>query len=309
MTENILSGGYGMHIEYFMIFNEVATAKSISKVAQNSHISQPALSQQLQRLEESLGFKLLERSNRGVELTEPGRVVDSYAKSIARAYNNMLEDLENIRRNNNTIRIHACPIVSVYALPCTIYKIQEQFPEYNFLLESDQSDAVEQGVANDVCQIGFVCGKPTDESLTSSKVGSDRIVPVAGKDYRIARKISLGDMLGHPLIMLSGKFKERVALDAYLAGRGHKVEERHVKLTLETTESVKSAVVNGFGVSFLPYISIKKELYTKQLIELGVPEFDFSYDIYIIYKKDRDLFYNTRELIQYIKRTGEKSFC
>ena len=44
--------------------------KSISRVAQASHISQPALSQQMQRLEEEVGQKLFERSNRGIELTE-----------------------------------------------------------------------------------------------------------------------------------------------------------------------------------------------------------------------------------------------
>lgn len=56
-----------MLLEHIIMFYKIATEKSISKVAQNNHISQPALSQQMQRLEEELDVKLLERSNRGID--------------------------------------------------------------------------------------------------------------------------------------------------------------------------------------------------------------------------------------------------
>ena len=59
-----------MQLEHIMLFSKIAEEKSISRVAQASHISQPALSQQMQRLEEEVGQKLFERSNRGIELTE-----------------------------------------------------------------------------------------------------------------------------------------------------------------------------------------------------------------------------------------------
>ena len=68
-----------MHIECFAYFYKVAMAKSISKVASSSHISQSALSQQIQKLEESLDQKLLIRSNKGVELTEVGNIVLKYS--------------------------------------------------------------------------------------------------------------------------------------------------------------------------------------------------------------------------------------
>lgn len=64
-----------MHIEYFDYFYQVAKLRSISKVAKQIHISQSALSQQIQKLEDSLGFTLLERSNKGVVLTDMGEVV------------------------------------------------------------------------------------------------------------------------------------------------------------------------------------------------------------------------------------------
>ena len=76
-----------MHIQYLDYFYKVAIAGNISKVANSEHISQSALSQQISKLEDNLGYKLLERSNKGVELTDKGMIVLKYTDNILRTYN------------------------------------------------------------------------------------------------------------------------------------------------------------------------------------------------------------------------------
>lgn len=298
-----------MHIEYLKYFYEVASVKSISKVANSSHISQPALSQQIQRLEDSLGFKLLERSNKGVELTDAGRIVEKYAKNLIRAYDNMVEDLIAINKKNCTIRIEACTTMATYALPCTIYKIKEQFPNYNYCLISNLSDVVENNVVNDVCDVGFIQGKPKDPDLVSSKVGSDRIVLAAASDFNVRDEITLEELTRYPLILMHDQFKCRRQVNDALRECGFDPGEFNVLFSLDSTESVKSSVLKGHGLSFVPYISIKKELYTKQLKEIKVAGLDINYEIYIIYKRDKDMNKSLREFIQFLKKIGEKSFC
>lgn len=298
-----------MHIEYLKVFYEVASAKSISKIAKSSHISQPALSQQIQRLEEDMGFTLLERSNKGVELTEAGHIVDKYSRHILKAFDNMMADLSNIRKNNCTIRIDASPIVATYALPCTIYNAKKNYPNYNFTLSSVHSEEVELNVVNDICQIGFSHSKPTDESLICSKIGTDRFVPVASSNFNINHNIKLNDLVKHQLIMPKEQLTERKVLNEYFKSSVISPEEINILFDLDSIESVKSTVIKGYGISFLPYIAIKKELYTKQLKEIEIPDFDLTYDIYILYKKEQDSMSNTRELTQYFKKNGEKSFC
>src|SRR5665648_488723 len=121
-----------MHIEYFNYFFQVAKVKSISKVAKQIHISQSALSQQIQKLEDSLGFKLLERSNKGVILTKMGEIVLKYSENITNTYNKMLSELENGSEESNSVYLEACPSISNYALPCTLYKIKEKFPSHKY---------------------------------------------------------------------------------------------------------------------------------------------------------------------------------
>ncbi|HBR03755.1 MAG TPA: LysR family transcriptional regulator [Ruminiclostridium sp.] len=297
-----------MQIEYLKIFTEIASAKSISKVANSSHITQPALSQQIQKLEESLGHKLLERSNRGVELTDAGKIVEKYAKIIVKAFEDILEDLENLS-DYSTVKIFASPSMATYALPCTMYLIKEQFPNYTLNLTSEFSAAIEQNVAGDICQVGFIHGKPADPSLMFSKVGTDRLVAVAAQDFAIPGVITLKDLVKHPLIMLTDRFEERKYLNNYLAQKGISPDKCNIVMNLDSIESVKATILKGYGLSFIPYISIKKELYTKELKEINVTDFNLNYDIYIIYKKEMDSSKSSKALVQYIKKVGEKSFC
>jgi len=298
-----------MHIEYLKYFCDVATIRSISKVANSSHISQPALSQQIQRLEDSLGYKLLERSNKGVEMTEAGIIVAKYAKNLIKAYDNMIEDLDAINKRNGTIRIEACPTMATYALPCTIYKIKESFPNYDYNLNSNLSEVVENNILNDICDVGFIQGKPDDSSLVSSKIGTDQMVLVAGADFKIDDEITLNELEAYPLIMMHDRFKCRKLIDESFKEHGTDIKAYNILFTLDSTESVKSSVIRGHGVSFLPYIAIKKELYTKQLKVISVADIDLKYDIYITYKRNTDMNKNVKDFIHLLKEIGEKSFC
>lgn len=298
-----------MHIEYLKYFCEIACVRSISKVAVNSHISQPALSQQIQRLEDSLGYKLLERSNKGVELTEAGLIVAKYAQNLVKAYENMTEDLAAINKKSRTIRIEACPTMSTYALPCTIYKVKEHFQDCDYNLTSNLSYDVENNVLNDICDVGFIQGKPNDSSLIASKIGTDRMVLTAAANFKIEDEITIEELSGYPIIMLDEKHNSRKQIDDIIKEKGMDLSDYNVLFTLDSNESVKSSVLKGYGVSFLPYISIKKELYTKQLKTINVVDLDVNYEIYIIYKKNNNMNKRVREFIHYLKEIGEKSFC
>ena len=71
-----------MLLEHIIMFYKIATEKSISKVAQNNHISQPALSQQMQRLEEEFGVQLFIRTKNSIALTEAGKMAASDAEML-----------------------------------------------------------------------------------------------------------------------------------------------------------------------------------------------------------------------------------
>jgi len=299
-----------MHIEYLKFFHDVASMGSISKVASTCHISQPALSQQIQKLEDSLGFKLLSRSNKGVELTQAGQIVEKYAKSIIKSYDHMAEDLAALTSCNNTIRIDSSPTIANYALPCTVFLLKEEFPDYKINLTSNQLDDVESNIFNGFCDFGIIHGKPVEGSgLDHFRIGTDKIVAVAAQDYPVKDEIYLKDLLGYRLIMLLEKYKITQDIKRHFQNVGLNLDEFNILFNLDSIESVKSTVIKGYGLSFLPYISVKKELYTKQLKEIKILDSEMSYEISLVYHQDKDMNICVKRSIQHFKKVGEKSFC
>lgn len=297
-----------MHIECLNFFLKIAKMKSISKVANSSHISQSALSQQMQKLEESLGFKLFVRSNRGVELTEWGNIVLKYSDNIIRTYNKMMDELKN-QGNNQEIKIEAAWTIATYCLPCALYKMKEKYPSHNYDLVSSSPEKIEQDVLNDICDIGFANVKPSNQSLSCYEVINEKVVLAALPNYDIPEEINLKEILNYPLIVLKGECIIKENLENNLKKIDYSLEDLNIVFTLESTEAVKSLVLKGYGVAFLPYSAVKKELFSKELITVKIPDISLDYSIYLINKADTDLSNPVREFIEGFKNLGNNVCC
>lgn len=298
-----------MHIESFDYFNKVAISKSISRVANSSHISQPALSQQLQRLEENLGYDLLIRSNKGVELTSKGKIVAKYSDNIVRTYEAMMENLKEDSMKNEIIKIEASWPIATYALPCVLYKIKKKFPHHNYELNSNATETIEENIRNNIASLGVIYGKPNNKSLDFYEIGNDNLVLVASKDYYIDEEINLEELLDHPLVLLQDKLN----IEGNIMGKMKKTGEKNKKLNVlyksDSTEAVKSSLFKGYGIAFLPYVSIKKELYEKQLKLIKIRDFSIQYKMYLINEKNSQVSESVKEFIEYFKKIGRKSLC
>lgn len=298
-----------MNIEYLYYFYKVATAGSISKVAKSAHISQSALSQQISKLEEVLGCKLLDRSNKGVELTDKGIIVLKYADNIIRTYDAMLAQLESSDEEYRNIRIEACRSIATYSLPCVMYKVKDKFPKYNYELKPNESDLIEENVMNNICDIGVIYSKPKNQSLSYYKIGMDKIVLVSPGKYRISEEIDFNDLVKYPLILLNDKAHVIDPLRNKMREMGMRFENLRIIYNSDSVESIKTSILNEFGIGFLTYTSIKKELYYKQLKLINLKDFSIDYDMYLIYDKRVKENKILNEFVEYFKKIAQKNLC
>jgi DNA-binding transcriptional LysR family regulator len=249
-----------MQLEHLALFLKIAHEKSISKVASTSHISQPALSLQMQKIEDALGCKLFERSNRGIQLTDAGMITKRYAAQLMFTYDQFMEELHNLRNNSETCRVAATQVAANYAIPCTLVKAKEKFPQYTFTLASMPSRDVLRQVAGNQADIGFIVGDTREEGLFCKNVFSDQIVLVAAKDYPVKKSLSVDAIKRYPLVLLDENYSSYRMMAEQLKGMGYEMEEFNVSYHLDSTESVKSMVIGNNGLSFLPYMAVKKEI-------------------------------------------------
>ncbi len=289
-------------IDCFDYLYKVGMAKSISKVAHHAHISQSALSQQIQKLEDCLECKLLTRSNKGVELTETGCVVQKYADNIIKTYNKMIEDLDNLDTNGNIIKIEACWLVVTYVLPNILFKIKKKFPKHHFALIPEFSDKIQEDVLNGICNLGFSCQKPNDSSLAHHKIGTDKIVLVTLSNYKIPKEINVDDLLKYPLIMLNDKLMQNNILNEHLNEYGYSLEDLNILFNVGSIEPIKLSVLKGYGIAFLPYESVKEEIWKKELKTINISNFSMNYDMYLIHNKNTYINRCDKKLIQHFEK-------
>ncbi|MFW5890984.1 MAG: LysR family transcriptional regulator [bacterium] len=298
-----------MHIEYFNYFYQVAKVKSISKVAKQIHISQSALSQQIQKFENSVGYQLFKRSNKGVELTEMGEIVLQYSENILNTYRKMMTDLEKGSNISNTVALQACHSISHYAIPCSIYKIKEQYPYHQYELTTSSSDKIRSSVENNICDVGFVYGKGSEENLEYHEVGHNKFVLTSSFYYETPKEITVKDLMNYPIISMSYDKQITSAFEENLNEQGVDYDNLNIIFTLDSIEAIKASLNRKHGLALLPYISIKEELYKKTYKIIQVKDFEMNIEVYMVTRKENKNSKAVTEFSNLFKKIGKDSFC
>ncbi|WP_051403490.1 LysR family transcriptional regulator [Schnuerera ultunensis] len=118
-----------MNLDYLKSFYVTVKCNSISKAAKQLHLTQPGLSMQIQNLEDEVGAKLLIRSNKGVELTEEGKIVFEHATTMLSIQKNIKRSIKDLEKSKKTLSIVACKSLGEYVLPCSLYTFKEIYTD------------------------------------------------------------------------------------------------------------------------------------------------------------------------------------
>ena len=298
-----------MNISTLQFYKEIVESMSISKVAQNGHISQSALSQNIQKLESELGYQLLNRSNKGVYPTEMGKIVYKYSGTIIRIFQKMEDELESRKQKLENVRINGYPSFINYSLPCILYKIKKKFPEYKFELHSKSVDETFNDLINEVTDIAFLGHQPDDDRLISNYIGNEKIVLAASIKSRIPDVIKVEDLLKYDMIILDDSFPINNFLKAKLHHQNFGMEDLKVIFEVDSIGAAKSSINNNNCLSFLPYMSVKKELYEKSYKIVEIEDFDLDLEIYLSYKKNSNHMEALKPIIDYFIKSGTTEFC
>lgn len=298
-----------MNIESFNLFRQVVEAKSISKVAQRSHFSQSALSQMINRMEDELGKQLLIRSNSGVRPTDMGELVLKYSENIMLNYNKMLEEMELLEKKLDTLRINATWSLVNYSLPCILYRIKKKYSNRKYELVSSNNDKTIRDILNDICDVGFISRDIDDKELFSHKIGIEKVVLCASVKSKLADIISLEELKKHEFVTLKDIDSLNSCINAELLTAGISFDDLNVLFAVDSISAVKSSIENNYGISFLPYTAVKRELYEKRYRIIEVEGLAMEYNVNLISKPLQQLDNSVRESVEAFIEIGKEGFC
>lgn len=150
----------------------VAACGTLSNAAEQLHISQPALSRSMQRLEAELQVSLFTRQKNKIELNENGRMAVDYARKIMEQSQDMISRIQAFDRSQRTILFGACAPAPLWEIPALL---SDLYPEMTISSEIRENDVLLQGLREDVYQL-IVLPFPVDEpGMICAKYGEEHL--------------------------------------------------------------------------------------------------------------------------------------
>jgi len=297
-----------VNIENLRAFYKTVYYKSISSAAKELYLSQPAISQQIKALEKDLKATLLKRSNRGVIPTPAGELVYQYAERILNLCDNMIKDLECCENDCiNRLTISSCPTIGQYALPCTLHEFKRRYKNVTVHVEHNFTPEVIYNIKEGGIDIGFIEGCYIDENISCIPLGEFKMHFVASGNWE-EKSLLKNKLLRYNFFIIHKKCALRKVIEETLLANGIDIKKLKIEMESPSIESIKSSVAAGHGLSILPYIAIKKELYTKTLSIVQVENIEFNYTYSIIYNKK--IYKKSKfDFIDFIKNSGKNFFC
>ncbi|WP_071429552.1 LysR family transcriptional regulator [Angelakisella massiliensis] len=170
-------------IEYFIAIVETG---SFTKAAEKLFISQPALSQQIKKLEDELGAKLFDRSKHSAELTEVGQLFLQEGKRMIQIYNQLVQRIFELEHpTEEVVRFGISPFYSRYYLPLLLPPLINKYPTLHYEVTENYSAVIEKALIDgklDFCMVPLL---PKNPLLIYEPVYQENILLAVPRDSPI----------------------------------------------------------------------------------------------------------------------------
>lgn len=282
-----------MKIEQLEFLIEVVKAGSINAASKKIFISQQSLNQSLRNLEDEIGFPLLNRTKKGVTLTERGREVFSAAQAIVARYDQMLRQISALKEDSTEIisgkmNVHTSPMISVCILPVVYVDYKHNFPKVQLFCQERYQDDIVKEVSEHPGDVGYVLVANTlhhffdkiPSNVELSLLNTYPIYMAMSPRHPLARQhtLSLQSIKDYPLIIYeAGGIQGEHALQSEV--------DMHILLSTNNTNMTKELLNEGNALmySYPPYVTrgafpecVHIPLHTKNIF----------FELYMVHNKD-----------------------
>src|SRR5260221_9888134 len=248
-----------MELHSLRVFLTVATEKSFSRAADKLLRTQPAISLSIQRLEQALGEKLIDRSAKDLLLTDAGRIVFEYA----RRFENIQGDLENALaelrdKSAGRLIVGANESSTLYLLD-HIERFRIKFPKIKVQIRRSLSSRIPAELIDGDLELGILTYDPEDDRLITKVIYTDHLAFIVSPRHRLAgqAEVSITDLGGETFVAHNVVSPYRALVVREF--QRHKVP-LNMDVEMPTIEAIRKKVQRNEGVAFLPRMVVEDEV-------------------------------------------------
>lgn len=280
-----------MNLKSLKMLVRLADRGSFSAVAEELDVSQPAVSMQINNLEERFDTELFRRAEGGVELTPAGRIVYRHARSMLTSWQQLNLEINRLQEKHiGRLTVGASTIPSTCLLPALMSRMMEEYPEIEIDMRvGDSGEAISMLVEREVDLI-IVGHRPEENSFIIKPVVEDRLELIVPVDDELARaeSVKLEDIKDKNFLIREEGSGTRRAMLSGLEKAGMKENELSIRGELESNEAIIAAVEAGLGISFISRLAAGRAAAGGRIERIEVEEMNLSRHFYLAYNRERE---------------------
>jgi len=270
------------------VFECVARLGNYTEASREMTITQPTVSMQMKKLEESLNTRLFEQVGRRNFLTSEGR---EFLKTCHEIFNCITHFDEQVTSRIETVSgslTFAGVTTTEYFLPVLLAAFKRLCPEVNFSLSILERENLFYRLRDNLDDIYLIDQVPTNIEVEAIPFIKNPLVVVASSDCHLAfqKQVSIEKLKDEKFLLREQTSGTRIALKRFLEKQSISL---NVTMELSSNEALKLAVASNMGLSVLSKYCVARECGRGELVEIKVTGFPLMENWYIVFPKDRHM--------------------
>ena len=270
------------------VFESAARHLSLTRAAEELHLTPPAVSIQIRQLEGHAHAELCERAGRGLRLTQAGEEVLGRVREVLAHIRGAEEAIAGLASLEQGLLDVAVINAGDYFFPWILAAFRERHPRIRVRLTVGNRDELLARLAAHEIDLAVMSHAPAQGAFVAEPFAPHPLVIVAAPGHPLARRrsVPLEAVAGEPLITREPGSATRLAMDQAFAESG--VAPR-IEMEIASNETIKQAVAAGFGLGFLSSHAVQQELALGRLAVIPVKGFPVMRRWYVVHRRDRRL--------------------
>jgi LysR family transcriptional regulator, transcription activator of glutamate synthase operon len=240
-----------MNVDELRWFVTVAERGLVTRAADELHISQPALSRALSRMQRELGVNLFDRSGRNLRLNRYGELYLGHARRALAEIDSGRRAIEEMAGGERgLVSLGFAPTLSTWLVPALVSAFRAEHPGPRFQLHQDAVGQLVDSLRDGGVDL-LICPRPGDPALGWQVLGGERLQLAVPAGHRLAarKRVRLSEAAGERFVMLKHAFDFRDLVEELCRAAGFEPESG---FEAEDVASARALVAAGLGVAVVP---------------------------------------------------------
>lgn len=253
-----------------LAFIHAAESTTFAEAAEKLHVTQPALSSAIKKMEQQIGGLLFSRTTRRVELTPEGQTFLPTAKRLVSDWDEAIQDMQNLfAMNQGTLRIAAMPSFAESRLPISLKQYHKRWPNIRIRVMDVVMEDVIDAVLSGRAELGFTFEPDNMDGLEFSPIGQDQFIGVVPPNHPLssAESVDWKTLLSYPFVAMNRESAVRRWTEDIAQAVGP------LKIIAETSQlgSLGQLIAQGLGISVVPALC-QQQMERKGLLCLPIDD-------------------------------------